>query len=34
MPDRPEPAPDRPMPPVAFKKKRRFVPPPTGENND
>lgn len=34
MPDRPEPAPDRPMPPVAFKKKRRVVPPPTGENND
>lgn len=28
LPDRPEPAPNRPMPPVAFKKKRRVVPPP------
>lgn len=34
MPDRAEPAPDRPMPPVAFKKKRRVVPPPNGENDD
>ena len=27
MPDRPEPAPAQPLPPVAFRKKRRFVPP-------
>jgi hypothetical protein len=33
MPDRPEPAPAQPLPPVAFRKKRRFVPPPNGEKN-
>ena len=27
MPDRPEPAPAQPLPPVAFRKKRWFVPP-------
>ena len=26
IPDRPEPAPDRPLPPLEFKKRRRFVP--------
>jgi hypothetical protein len=34
MPDCPEPAPARPLPPVEFRSKRRFVPPPSGENDD